>query len=99
MQKRNWNYYLFEVLVVFIGIMAAFGLNSWWEGVQENNLEELYLTGLTNDIEKNISDLTGLIEIAEENKNAIQKIIGMISKNYYQTDTIIHYYVRMAYLF
>jgi hypothetical protein len=79
--------------------MAAFGLNSWWEGVQENNLEEKYLTGLTNDIEKNISDLTGLIEIAEENKNAIQKIIGMISKNDYQTDTIIHYSVRMAYLF
>jgi hypothetical protein len=99
MEKRSWKYYLFEILVVFLGIMAAFGLNSWRENLQENNLEEKYLTGLNNDLNKNITELTGLIEIAEDNKNAIQKIVGMISKNDYQTDTIIHHSVRMAYLF
>jgi len=99
MQNRNMKYYLFEILVIFLGIMAAFGLNSWWQGVQESNLEEKYLTGLKNDTDKNITALTGLIEIAEDNYNAIQKIVGMISGNDYQVDTIIHYSVRMAYLF
>jgi hypothetical protein len=97
--NKNWQYYFFEILVVFFGIMAAFALNSWWEGVQEIKTEEKYLTGMANDIGKNINELTGLIEIAEDNYNAIQKIVGMISKNDYQTDTIIHYSVRMAYLF
>ncbi|MDO8549924.1 MAG: hypothetical protein Q7S39_07235 [Ignavibacteria bacterium] len=99
MQNRNLQYYLFEILVVFLGIMAAFGLNSWWQGVQESHLEEKYLTGLKNDNDKNITALTGLIEIAEDNYNAIQKIVGMISKNDYKVDTIIHNSVRMVYLF
>ena len=99
MQNRNWQYYLFEILVVFLGIMAAFGLNSWWQGMQESNLEEKYLTGLESDIDKNITALTGLIEIAEDNYNAIQKIITMISKGDYKVDTIILYSVRMVYLF
>ena len=99
MQNRNWQYYLFGFLVVFLGIMAAFGLNSLWWGVQESNLEEKYLTGLKNDTDKNITALTGLIEIAEDNYNAIQKIVGRISQGDYKVDTIIHYSVRMVYLF
>ncbi len=99
MQNKNWKYYFFEILVVFIGIMAAFGLNSWWEGVHESNLEEKYLTELKNDIDKNITELKGLIEIAGDNYDAIQKIVGMISQGDYEVDTIIHYSVRMVYLF
>ncbi|RPI70576.1 MAG: hypothetical protein EHM47_11860 [Ignavibacteriales bacterium] len=99
MQKQNWKYYLFEILVVFLGIMAAFGLNSWWESVQEGNLEEKYLEGLNNDLDKNLNELSGLIEIAENNNTAIQKIVTMIAQNNFQTDTIIKNSVRMAYLF
>ena len=99
MQNRNWQYYLFGFLVVFLGIMAAFGLNSLWQKVQESNLEAKYLTGLKNDTDKNITALTGLIEIAEDNYNAIQKIVGRISQGDYKVDTIIHYSVRMVYLF
>ena len=99
MQNRNLKYYLFEILVVFLGIMAAFVLNSWWQGVKESNLEQKYITGLKNDIEKNITELSGLIEIEEDNNNAIQKVVRMISRNEYPVDTIIHYSVRMAYLF
>lgn len=99
MQNKNLKYYLFEFLVVFIGIMMAFGLNSWWQGVKGGNLEKKYLIGLKSDTDKNITALTGLIEIADDNYNAIQKIVGMISKNDYKVDTIIHYSVRMVYLF
>ncbi len=97
--NKAFKNYLFEFLVVFIGIMMAFGLNSWWLGVKGGNLEKKYLIGLKSDTDKNITALTGLIEIAEDNYNAIQKIVGMISKNDYKVDTIIHYSVRMVYLF
>ncbi len=99
MEKRNWKYYFFEILVVFIGIMAAFGLNSWWVNFQESNLEDKYLQSLSDELDKNIIELDGLIKIAEDNKNALQKIVSMISKNDYQVDTIINNSVRMAYLF
>jgi hypothetical protein len=100
MQKEtNLKYYLYEILIIFIGITVAFALNSWWEGIKTSKLEEKYLKGIKNDLSENISGLTGLIEIAEDNYNAIQKIIGMISQNNYQTDTIINNSVRMAYLF
>lgn len=99
MLNRNWKYCLFEFLVVFLGIMAALSLNSLWKGIRESNLEEKYLTGLRNDNDKNITALSSLIEIAEDNYNAIQKVVGMISRNEYQVDTIINFSVRMAYLF
>jgi hypothetical protein len=99
MQNRNLQHYLFGFLLLFIGITAALGLISLWKEIQENNIEEKYLAGIKKDNDKNITGLSGLIEIAEYNYNPLQKIVGMISRNEYQVDTIIHYSVRMTYLF
>ncbi len=99
MQNKNFKYYLIEFCIVFFGIIAALLVNSIWKSMQQSNLEEKYLTGLKNDNDKNIKELSGLINIADDNYNAIQKIVGMISQNNYEADTIIHYSVRMVYLF
>jgi len=98
-KEKNQRNYFFEILVIFVGITAAFVLKSCWNSVKAGNLEEKYLKSLHADLDKNIEELKGLIEIIEDNDNAIQKLVVMVSKAEYNPDTIIKNSVRMAFLF
>ena len=98
-KERNRRYYFFVVLVVFIGTTAAYALNSFRDSIKAGNLEEKYLKSLQADIDKNIEELKELIEIIEDNDNAIQKLVVMVSKEEYNSDTIIKYSARMSFSF
>jgi len=65
--KISWRNYLIEIVVVFIGITAAFLLNTWREGIKDSELEETYLAGITRDLE-NDSELLDSLLIATETK-------------------------------
>ena len=55
-QKNKFVYYLLEILVVIIGISAAFALDRWGSANKESELETNYKNSLVADLEKDIKD-------------------------------------------
>jgi hypothetical protein len=49
-----------EFLVVVAGILAALGLNAWWQGQQEASSEQSYLALISRDLRQMDSDLREL---------------------------------------
>lgn len=49
--KRKWSEYLFESLVITIGVIGAFGLDSWNQGRINREKANDYLANLAKDLE------------------------------------------------
>ncbi len=56
-KDHNWQSYLFELIVVFLGVTAGFFLNNWKMDQQEKHLERKYLNGFHQDVTANIDEL------------------------------------------
>ena len=54
--KNNWYRYGLETLVVIVGILVAFTLNSWNEARKNRALEKAYIKITTNLGKLNIED-------------------------------------------
>ena len=61
-RKYDWKKQFFELIVVFLGVMAAFLLNNWQIERQENALEQKYLKDFIQDLDDNITMLKESIE-------------------------------------
>jgi hypothetical protein len=55
-----WGWVLAETGIVVVGILIAFGLNSWWEGRASVDRERAHLTALHSDFERNVERLDAL---------------------------------------
>jgi len=51
-----------EILIVTIGILIAFGLNTWWENRQAERQEQEHLRALKIDFERNRGQLEELVK-------------------------------------
>ena len=72
--KENGLKYGFETLVVTVGILVAFGLNTWREGLNERKLEQEVLLEIRAGLQKDLSDIdfnTDKYENALESQNII----------------------------
>ncbi len=56
-RKYDWKKLFFELIVVFLGVMAAFLLNNWQMERQDNILEQKYLKDFRQDLTDNITML------------------------------------------
>jgi uncharacterized protein YnzC (UPF0291/DUF896 family) len=56
--KKNWYRYGLETLVVIVGVLIAFGLNSWNESRKNQKLKETYLDEMTLDVQRDIRNLS-----------------------------------------
>ena len=61
--KENWIRHGFETLVVTVGILGAFTLNSWKEDQDERGEEARILGGLKQEFEVNIAEVSRNIEL------------------------------------
>lgn len=55
-----WSWVLAETGIVVVGILIAFGLNSWWEGRTASDRERAHLSALHSDFERNVERLEAL---------------------------------------
>lgn len=55
--RENWITYLFEILVVIIGIMGAFGLNKWNEERKEDILKKAMINHIKSNLEEDRKSL------------------------------------------
>lgn len=55
--KEKWAEYILEILVITIGIVGAFLLNSWNEKVKANHQQQEIITNLHEEFETNLASL------------------------------------------
>ncbi|MEP0200801.1 MAG: hypothetical protein ABJ084_00015 [Halioglobus sp.] len=69
MNKRIPRDYLLEGLAIVVSILIAFGIDAWWEDIQERDLASEYMCALRAEIDLTVrelsNDLESLIEIEE----------------------------------
>ena len=71
MKKIDWTNYLIELVVVFVGITAAFMLNNWREDYKERRLEGKYLTSFYRDVAADSENLQDIIPANEMKRRRV----------------------------
>jgi len=66
-----------EAIVVIVSILAAFGIDAWWDGQQKAALERELLTTLQDSFEENRRQARLVIQEAETQQTFIGRFIDM----------------------
>lgn len=64
-RRQDWFVVLVEILVVMVGLVAAFQVDRWWEARGDRIDEEAYISRLISDVEEDIPALEYAISLAE----------------------------------
>jgi len=63
-RQTGWRSAVFELLLIFVAILAALATDAWWDYRQDRRAEAEYLEALRGDFEQNRNRLATLIENA-----------------------------------
>ena len=86
-QKTTALSYFLEILVVIIGITAAFTLDRWSNANKEDNLEINYLNSLSADLNKDIEDL----QLVIDSTNTLLRNVGEVFQFNYSNASVESY--------
>ena len=64
-RDQNWFAVMVELLVVMVGLVAAFQVDRWWDARGVRLDEEMYISRLISDLEEDIPSLEYAISVAE----------------------------------
>lgn len=73
--KNNWKKYLFELLVIIIGITISFALQNWQESQRQKQVEIQTLERLLVDLKADSGDMQKETESLQECINGAQRIL------------------------
>ena len=76
--SRKWPEYLLEIMVITIGILAAFALNNWNENRKDRLQERAILAQLRSEFESNLTQIDEKIEIRDRMLNAALQLLDFI---------------------
>ena len=63
-RAQDWTALISELVIVVVGIFIAIQADHWWEQQDDLRQEQLYIERLTEDIERDITDISYAIEPA-----------------------------------
>ena len=86
--KFNWRYAVGEILIVSVGILIAFFINSWSLNLRKASSSEEYRKSLVVDLEQNLASLNNIIKLQEEKVAALNYVVNSIEKGSYAPDSI-----------
>lgn len=89
MEKINWRNYFIELIVVFIGITAAFLLNNWREDYKSNELESKYLDSIKNDVIQDSINVNEILKLNTEKEAKFKKYISRTIKGISSSDSAV----------
>jgi hypothetical protein len=89
MEKINWKNYFIELIVVFIGITAAFLLNNWREDYKSYELESKYLNSIKNDVIQDSMSVNEILKLNEEKEVKFKKYIASTIKGISSIDSTV----------
>ncbi len=72
-----WLRVFVEGVVIVLSILLAFGLQAWWDGVQEREQESEALEALAQDFSENIQALRDHVDRSEQIQNAGLAVLEM----------------------
>ena len=93
MKSINWKDHLINLLVVVIGITAAFYLESWKESNSDDRLEAKYLQSLSEDLQQDLGYIDTLRSIDQTQINALKRLTAATIGPDYSEDSLL-YYIR-----
>jgi hypothetical protein len=76
MKKLDWTHHFIELFVVFIGITAAFLLNSWRERMNEKQLALKYYGSLMKDLTVDADDFEELLPFVEHQDSILLNFLS-----------------------
>lgn len=97
--KTKWAEYLLEIIVIIIGIIGAFMLNSWHEGRKERNFEHKVLTELHSSLQSNIDYLDLAIERSDEAWKSCELILSYFEDDLPYSNSLDHHFSRSLFWF
>jgi len=81
-KKSKYLKYAFgEIILVVIGILIALQINNWNQKRIDKNTEQIYLTGLKEELEISKWKLKELININKKNYSGAKKIVKLSTQN------------------
>ena len=89
MERINWRNYFIELIVVFIGITAAFILNNWREDYKSHELESKYLDSIKNDVIQDSINVNEILKLNEEKEVKFKKYITSAAKGISSIDSAV----------
>lgn len=84
----KWSDYLLEVLVITIGILGAFALNSWNDSRKVNDLEREIISQFRSDFESSLGDLSGDFTILKQGLISMERIEDYIQNDVSYVDSM-----------
>jgi len=90
MKKRrlNWRYAISEIIIVSIGILIAFGINTLSSKISRNHEVDEYRKSLNTDLEENLKSIERIIIAQKKKVKELNVLIEGIESDNYEIDTL-----------
>lgn len=76
-QQIPWLRVLVEGVVIVVSILLAFGIEAWWDGVQEQAAEQELLASLEQDMLNNRAEVEGVLDFHQRADDALRVFLSM----------------------
>lgn len=93
--KENWFRYGFETIVVTVGILGAFTLESWYDNRSMKEVEHKLLNEMVTGLNNDIVIINSNIAFHESGARACQIILESFTQDHPYNDSLSHYFAMI----
>ncbi len=93
--RLKWAEYLLEILVIIVGILGAFALNTWSENRKDRIIELKILSEINENLNLGIENLDNTIRADSSNLESMKIIIYYLVNDVAQNDSMNKYFYNI----